>query len=51
MLVFLTFFEVASARSWSVRGVFPLPAFIGSCLTVTHTCLLCVSSRQVSLCS
>ena len=51
MLLFLAFLEdIALAKSWSMTGAFPQPALMGSCLTVSHTCLPCLSSRHVSLC-
>ena len=49
--VFLAIFKkIASARSWKVRGAFTYPAFMGSCLTISHTCFPCPPSRQVSPC-
>ena len=30
---------IASAKSQSARGVSQQPAFMGSCLTISHTCL------------
>ena len=46
--VFMALFRhVVSARSRSVRGAFHQPAFMGSCLTINHTCLPCLPSRQV----
>ena len=39
-----TFRLIAPAKSWSVRGVFHQPAFMGSCLTINHTCLYCLPS-------
>ena len=47
--VFLDIFKkIDSARSWRVRGAFTQPAFMGSCLTISHTCFPCPPSRQVS---
>ena len=49
MPVFLAFFQkIALARSWSMTRAFPLPALMGSCLTMSHTCLPCLSKRHVS---
>ena len=49
MPVFLAYFEkIALARSWSVTRAFPLPALMGSCFTMSHTCLPCLSKRHVS---
>ena len=49
--VFLAIFKkIALARSWNVRGAFTQPAFMGSCLTISHTCFSCPPSRQVSPC-
>ena len=42
------FKKIASAKSWRVRGAFTQPAFMGSCLTITHMCFPCPPSRQVS---
>ena len=41
------FKEIASTRSWSIRGAFSQSAFMGSCLTVSRTSLTCLPSRQV----
>ena len=41
---------IASAKSWGVRGASHLPAFMGSCLTISHTCLLCLPSERVIAC-
>ena len=41
---------IALAKSWSRRVVSHQLAFIVSCLTISHTCLLCLSSRWVSRC-
>ena len=32
------------------RGASHQPAFMGSCLTINHTCLSCLSSGRVSAC-
>ena len=34
-----TMMLIASAKSWSVRGASHQPAFMGSCLTISHICL------------
>ena len=44
------FKKIASVRSWRVRGAFTQPNFMGKCLTITHTCLSFLPSRQVSPC-
>ena len=41
---------IASAKSQSTRGASHQPVFIGSCLTISHTCLLFLPSRRVSPC-
>ena len=33
--------RIASAKPRSVRGASHQPAFMGSCLTISHTCLPC----------
>ena len=49
--VFLALFKhIASTRSGSMRGTFHQPAFMGSCLTISHTCLPCLLGRHVSPC-
>ena len=40
-----TILLIASAKSWSARRASHRPAFMGSCLTISHTCLHCSSSR------
>ena len=42
--------EIASAKSWSVWRSFTLSGFMGSCLTISHTCLHFLPSRQASSC-
>ena len=45
--MFLALFKyIASARSWSMRGV-SQPAFMSSCLIISYTCFSCLSSRRV----
>ena len=39
---------IASAKSQSVRGASHQPAFMDSCLTISHTCLPCLPSASVS---
>ena len=39
---------IASAKSWSGRGASHQPAFMDSCLTISHTRLVCLPSRWVS---
>ena len=39
----------SSKSSSAMRGASHQSAFI-SCLTISHTCLPCLGSRQVSLC-
>ena len=34
--------QIALAKSWSARGASYQPAFMGSCLTISHTCLPCL---------
>ena len=41
LLVMLT----ATAKSWSTREAPHQPALMGSCLSTSHTCLSCPSSR------
>ena len=41
---------IASAKSWNARGASHQPVFMGSCLTISHTCLPCLPSRRVSPC-
>ena len=49
--VFLTIFKkIASARPWRVRGAFTQTAFMGTCLTISHTCFPCPPRRQVNPC-
>ena len=38
---------IASAKSRNVRGASHQPALMGSCLTISHTCLTCLPSRWV----
>ena len=40
--------QITSAKSHSVRVASHQPAFKGSCLTTSHTCLPCLPSRWVS---
>ena len=37
---------IASTKSWNVRGASHQPAFMTSCLTVSHTCLPCLPSER-----
>ena len=46
----LIFKKVALGKSWRVRKAFSQPAFMGSYLTISHTCLPRLPSRQVSPC-
>ena len=39
--------RIASAKSRSVRGASHQPVLMGSCLTISHTCLTCLPSRSV----
>ena len=39
---------IASAKSSSARGVSHQPAFMGSCLDISHTCLPCLPSGRIS---
>ena len=39
---------IALAKSQSVRGASHQPAFMSSCLTISHTCLPCLPSGRVS---
>ena len=39
----------ASAKSWSTRGASHQPAFMSSCLTISHTCLPCLPSGRTLL--
>ena len=41
--------QIASSKSQSMRGASHQPAYMGSCLTITHKCLPCLPSRWVSL--
>ena len=51
MSLFLAIFKkIALARSQSVREVFIQAGFMDGCLTISHTCLPCLTSRHVSLC-
>ena len=36
---------IASVKSQSARGASHQPVFIGSCLTIIHTCLPCLPDR------
>ena len=38
---------VASAKSCSIRGVSHQPVYMGSCLTISHTCLPCLPSGRI----
>ena len=38
------------AKPQSARGAFQSPAVMGSCLTISHTCLPCLPSRWVISC-
>ena len=38
---------IASAKSRSVRGASHQPAFMSGCLTISHTCLPCLSSERM----
>ena len=40
--------QVALAKSRSVRGASHQPAFMSSCLTISHMCLPCLLSGRVS---
>ena len=42
--------QVASAKSRSRRGATRQPAFLGSRLTISHTCLACLPSIRTSPC-
>ena len=37
--------QIASAKSHSARGSYHQSAFIGVCLTISHSCLPCLPSR------
>ena len=51
MSVLLTIFKkIASVKSWRVRGAFTQLGFMGSCLTISQTCLPSLPGRQVSPC-
>ena len=41
--------KIASARYQRVRGAFTQPGFMGSCLTIIHTCFPFPPSRQISV--
>ena len=41
---------IASAKFRRARGASHQPVFMGSCLTISHRFLPCLSSRTVSLC-
>ena len=46
------FMRIALAKFRSARGASHQPVLMGSCLTISHTCLSCLPSRWVkSLCS
>ena len=50
--VFLTLIRhTVSVRSRSVKGASHQPVFMGSRLTINHTCFPYLSSRQVRKCS
>ena len=40
---------IASAKSRSVRGASHQPASMSGCLTISHTCLPCLSSERTLL--
>ena len=40
---------VASAKSWVTRGASHQPAFMDTCLTISHTCLACLPSTGCSI--
>ena len=42
------FVLIASAESRSARGASHQPAFMSSCLTISHTCLPCLPSGRAS---
>ena len=42
--------RLLTAKSRSVREASHQPAFIGNCLTISHTCLPCQPSRRDSPC-
>ena len=37
--------QIVSAKSRRVKGASHQPAFMGNCLTISHTCLPCLPSR------
>ena len=37
---------VASAKTRSARGASHHPTYMASCLTISHTCLLCLTSGR-----
>ena len=37
-------------KSWSARGGSHQPAFMSSCLTISHTCMPCLPSERVRPC-
>ena len=39
--------RVASSKSRRIMGASYQPALMGNCLTISYTCLPCLSSRQV----
>ena len=41
---------IALAKPRSTRGPSHQPAFMGSCLTISHTCLSCLPSGRFSPC-
>ena len=49
MLLF-KFVEIALAKPQSARGASHQPAFMGSCLTISHMFLQCIHSGSVSPC-
>ena len=40
---------IASVKSWSARGASHQPAFMSTCLTISHTCLLYLPTGRKSL--
>ena len=43
------FVFIASAKSRSARGASHRPAFMSSCLTISHMCLLCLPCGRTLL--
>ena len=41
---------IPSAKFWSARGASHQPVFMGSCPTISHTCLPFLPSRRTSPC-